>query len=91
MTDIEKELPERLAKAEDYMACGVFGSASAELLKAKNAQLTELRRQVASLKEAAEELADLVDHFREGSYQIDSFTTQPVRVALAELEQKKGE
>lgn len=56
MTDIEKELPERLAKAEDYMACGVFGSASAELLKAKNAQLTELRRQVASLKEALEKV-----------------------------------
>lgn len=36
-----------------------------------------------SVVEALAELADLVDANREGEYKIDSFTTQPARIALA--------
>lgn len=36
-----------------------------------------------SVVEALAELADLVDAHREGEYKIDSFTTQPARIALA--------
>lgn len=47
--------------------------------------LTAHSAAVAALVEAADELADLVDLIRDGGYEPDSLTTQPVRVALSRL------
>ena len=47
-------------------------------------QLEQSRQRERELREAGDELADLVDSIREGEYIPDSFTTQPMRQALKE-------
>lgn len=43
----------------------------------------EARARLSVLSAAATELADLMDATRDGDYAPDSFTTQPIRTALA--------
>lgn len=48
-------------------------------------RLTAAEQRNAELIECADELADLVEAQLEGDYKADSFTTQPIRAALAAL------
>ena len=55
------------------------------------ARLTARCEAMDAVVEAARELADLMDDIEEGEYDPDSFTTQPIRVALAALKQVRDE
>jgi len=60
---------------------------AADELESKNKEIERLEVVV----EAADELRMLVEDARKGDYDIDSFTVQPLDIALSNLKEAKGE
>ncbi len=54
----------------------------ADIVAAKDEQLAKANARVKELVEAGKELAMLVDSIVSGDYTADSFTSQPMRIAL---------
>ena len=67
----------------DHYGWLLIDEGAAEVCMQAADEIQQLRTQVAALREALSELADLMDAVCEGEYKPDSFTTQPARKALA--------
>ena len=59
-----------------------YNTARAELIADYDRHVGELTAENAKLRGALEELVELVEDYREGCYDIDSFTTQAAKAAL---------
>jgi len=78
--ELERESMDRQGEAMEIRLSSL-GLAGAYL---GEQEIERLQAEVARLREALEELADLMDDVVAGTYKPDSFTTQPARAALSD-------